>query len=368
MNLYKNLIIGLALVMLIGCDDSENDVTLPGSFDYLSFEDVQLSFSEVGGGPAIVSITRSTGNLSNELTISYVVSAPDSGRAAAEGTDYTLPAGSGAVTFPVGVATVDVPLINIIDNDDSVGNRSLKFSIDDPKGFNLGSPDFPEAGSVTLTITEDDLFTFGETSFEEVTTFVGDVTFPKRPTVEQVNTQVLVPGSTDPYVDWTRTGDELGFNASSSAENLVDLDSDPVGVLSNANMDANTDTAFSFDTRFRKGNNGYVAADLDGIWDIKFDDISIPAGTTNLVLEISYYMASTYEDQEGLFVYWETADGLGDALIFEQGPAAQIDQWIDVQVPIPASRTVDGRISVRMFNTFNPESTFIDYIAIKGIR
>ncbi len=366
MKLYKHFLLGMGFIALSSCDDTENDVTLPSDFNYISFENSELTVFEAGGGSAEVMLTRSTGDIASELTLTYTVATPTNGRPAVEGVDYSLPAGSGTVTFPAGVATVTVPLLNIIDNDDSVGSRSLLFSIDSVNGFLLGSPDFPDAGNILITIAEDDLFTFGETSFEEVTTFVGDITYPKTPTVTQNNTQVLIPSSTDPFVDWTRTtGNELGFDTSSSPDNLIDLGPEAMGVLSNENMDTAGDF---FTTRFRNGTNGYVASDLDGAIDIVFDDITIPAGTTNLVLEVSYYMASTYEDTEGLYIYWETADGLGEALVFEQGPGAQIDQWIDAQIPIPAERTVDGRIVVKMFNTFDPETTYLDYIAIKGIR
>jgi hypothetical protein len=365
MKLYKYILWSLGLLAFSSCDDTENDVTLSSEFDYISFESDAISISEAGGGAAIVAVTRSTGDIGRDLTLSYTVSNPDSGRAAIAGTDYTLPASSGTITFPAGVATVQVPLITIIDNDASVGNRSIKFAIGDPNGFILGSPDFPDAGVLTLTINEDDLFTFGETSFEEVTTFVGDLTYPKTATVQQANTQLTNPNSTDPFVDWTRSGTEMGFDTSSLASNLVDSGAEAIGILSNENLETNPDF---FTTRFVKGTNGYVGSDLDGTLQIVFDELTIPAGTTNLVLEISYYMASTYEDTEGLYVYWETADGLGDALIFEQGPAAQIDQWINAQVPIPTSRAVNGRIVMQLFNTFDPETTYIDYIAIKGIQ
>ncbi|WP_194850228.1 hypothetical protein [Nonlabens antarcticus] len=365
MKLYKYLILSLGFIVFSSCDDTENDVVLSSEFDYLAFESSAIGVSEAGGGPVLVMITRSTGDINKELSLNYTISAPATGRPAIAGTDYTLPAGSGTIVFPSGQATVQVPLIDLIDNDLSVGNRSINFEIDDPKGFLLGSPDAPETGALVLTINEDDLFTFGETSFEEVTTFVGDRTFPKTPTVEQVNSQVATPNSTDPLVDWTRTGAEMGFDTSSLASNLVDLGGEAIGVFSNENMETDPD---SFETRFVNGTQGYLGSDLDGTLEVRFDELMIPAGTTNLVLEISYFMGQTYEDEEGFFVYWETADGLGDALVFEQGPAAQVSQWITVQVPIPAARAVNGRVLMQLWGTADAETIFVDYVAIKGIK
>lgn len=378
MKIFKYMTLFIAATAILGCDDTENVLTLPGSqFDYISFENNELSAPENVPGAFTVQFTRSSADLSQQETFNYTLSFPTGLTAAVEGVDYSLPSNSGTIVIPAGVAVLDVELLEILQNTNAVGNRYIQFDLIPVDGYILGSPTFSNAGTLLIVINEDDLFTFGETSFEEVTTFVGDYLYPKTAGVNQANTQLFDPSSTDPFVDWTAlaSGTEIGFDTSSLASDLIDGGVERMGVFSNANMDdrdANT-TPAEFETRFVNGSQGYLCSDMDGTLVVETDMITVPTTASNMVLEISYYMAGTYESiagvpEEGFEVYWETAAGLGDPLVSELGGAARINQWNNEQIVIPTDRIVDGRIVMRFRNTANDEMTFVDYIAIKGLQ
>ena len=354
------------LLAMWACDTT-NDVILPSSFHYVSFEKSEIKVKEGESDKVVTKLFRAS-ELSNEdLIYSYEISFPEGKTQAQENVDYILPKASGTIVLPAGKSEVEVELLTINNNTNSVGNRYIQFDLQPVENLNLGSPSDPNAKSVTIIIAEDDLTTIGYTSFEDVPTFLDDIYYKKSGKEVLENTQVSDPSSTDPYVDFMADRSELGFDSSFLSSDIGDSGIERIGVFKNENLDTNPD---DFEARFQEGSQGFITSDLDGTLEITFDEItSLNANMTDVVLQANIYLADTsYETGEGIEIFYKTVDGLGAPIISFIEPSDEMKGvWIHVSKMIPLNKLQAGNIVVRMKNSSNSEMIFLDYIGIKGI-
>lgn len=370
MKKIKNIITIILIGLIFSCDTAENDVILPSEFNYISFNVSNVNVSEADSGPIKVKFIYSSQTLLvDDLIINYTLTYP-ANNAAQEGVDFILPSNSGSILLEAGQSFAEVTLIeSLIDDDVSTGSRSVIFNLDSSGDFTLGKPGERENKSVEVIIGENDLFEFGYTSFEEVITFDVLTKYP-RPAESSplLNIQDSDPTADNPYVSYISTGNELGFTATFIADDGVSKVEDEVmGIYNNTVVSDNLD---DFGANFIDGNQGYVGSDLDGTLKITFDEITgLNANVTEAVLEIKFFFRDTsWEETDGLAVYFETSDGLGTPLlsIFDDDAEDIEGVWQEMSIPIPADKLTTGKIVVTMFNGSGKELIMLDYISIKG--
>lgn len=245
---------------------------------------------------------------------------------------------------------------------------------------------FPSSsGKVTVTTNNEEapgpIFTLqlppptlvAYTSFEEVPTFIGDITYPRSGTTVMDNIQLTDPGADDPYVDFIATGDELGFDSSFVAGDVEDsTGSEPIGVFSNANMDDDGDSDFT--GRFQDGTQGYLGADLDGTLEIVFDTVDLTENMVGVILEADVFYAdssSGHEESDIFEIYYMVDGQLGTALVSYAGDgdaaSPNLNNWITYSVDIPINNVKPGNIVVRMKTNSNSETIYVDRVAIKAV-
>jgi len=233
------------------------------------------------------------------------------------------------------------------------------------------------SGDLTVTVNNEEaigphftipLSVIGYTSFEEVPTFVGDIYYPKTATVDLVNTQLTNPSSTDPYVDFTSTGNELGFDLSYDPSDIGDNGIERIGIFSNENIETRP---ADFEARFEDGNQGFLMSDSDGTLVLTFDQITaLNSNTIIATIEIKVFVANTtFETGEGFQVFFKTANGLGDPIFDYFGSKAEAiaGSWKNLTATIPTSQLVTGSLVIKLKGTVNSEMVFIDSVAIKGL-
>ncbi len=267
------------------------------------------------------------------------------------------------------------PLENLVTFNGSIAEviRSTPTSITTKVPFPSSS------GKVTVTVNREEapgpVFTLilppaeviSYTSFEEVTTFIGDVTYPKSGTEILDNVQLTDPAADDPLVDWTATGSELGFDTSFISSDIGDDGSEPIGVLSNANMDDDGDSDFT--GRFQDGTQGFLGADLDGTLEIVFDTADLASNMVEVTLEADIFLgdaSSGYEEGDIIEVFYMVDGQLGAPLISYDHSAAN-NEWFHASAGIPADKVKPGNIVVRMRNNSNSETIYVDRVAIKAV-
>lgn len=355
----------ILLVSILACD-KENNAILPSSFHYISFDVSEIKVREGSSETVKVKFMRSSEVSNSDLVFNYTTSFPEGKQQAEVNTDYTLSDSSGSIVLPAGVNEVEVELLTVADNSNSVGNRYITFNLTSQDGLKLGSPGNTEAKSVTVIIEEDDLATFAYTSFEEVPAFVGDIYYNKSGTAELNNTQISDPNSTDPYVDFIATGQELGFDSSFITNDVGDSGVESIGVFKNENLETAPD---DFEARFTKGNQGFITSDLDGTLEIVFDKVeNIHTKLSGVVIEASIYFGNTgYEEGDGIEIFYKNGEDLGAPVISYVFKDIVKSSWINASGVIPTDRLQPGNIVVRMKNGANSEMIFLDYVAIKGI-
>jgi hypothetical protein len=359
------LTILLFTIVTVSCFE-ENDFVIPGKYAWVAFEEGSFAVPEDGGGSVTVNLLLSAKSPSSDVSVTYSVTSTD----ATEGVDYSLPAGSGTVTVPAGQNTVEVTLIqSVLNNENITGDRTVVFTITDGAGFDIGSPDSKFLPTVTVLLQEDDFTIFGYSSFEDVDVSGLDYgyTRPGGPDPGLVNNVGEAP------VDFIATGDELGFDSSFDPTDVGDDGWEIIGV-SNGDFSSGDDGVYTFDY----GSQAYAGSDLDGTLEIVFDEVTIPGGTSILVLDISIYFAfldgGDSEEGEGVELVWRTTGGdetviaviaVDDNVIEDQnGNLVGYDQWIDFSAEVSSIGT--GRPVVRIKNDNNDDLTFVDNIVVKG--
>ncbi|MEL7144999.1 MAG: hypothetical protein AAFO69_01420 [Bacteroidota bacterium] len=367
----KNSIYILIIMLLVvsSCFDEYD-----GQIDdtWVSFQSSNARISEGAEGPLTMTLSLSAPVQSTDVVVPFSISSEDGLLA---GTDYFQSAS--AFTIPAGQNVVTVHLLDSVGNNDiALGDRSLVITLEDAGEFAAGFPG-PDSdnSSVTIVIGEDDFTVFGETSFEEVIAPDDDTRYARAGTVEMVNN----PG--DPAVDFVATGTEMGFDTSYAVDDLDEGESgsENLGVVSNTAITAGADT--DFETLFERGEQGFVAADLDGRIEITFDEVAIPENLSTLVVEITFFanLNTTFEAEDALEVFYVTPEGRGDPIMSFRGDDdtravtnlsgnRTQGEWVTQLVTLPESMMTDGRLVVTMRNGADTEMFLLDYISIKGIQ
>ncbi|MBP2833546.1 hypothetical protein J8281_15225 [Aquimarina sp. U1-2] len=379
MKLFLYGCIAAMIFSLCSCDtDSENTPILPSpQFDYISFESDKISIAEDNEDSIAVArfIYSSATLFDQDMTFNYVISSPAT-NAAQEGVDYELISDSSSFILPAGEAIVDVPLIKILNNSISSGTRSIVFTLQPSGDLSLGRPGLRAAKSVEISIQEDDLFEFGYTSFEEVPTFNMLTRYP-RPAESQdplPNIQDADPTSNVPYVNYisTNSSQELGFTASYVYADTADppvIENEYVGVYNTTVIESNGSI---FQTNLVEGNQAFISSDLDGTLTLVFDEITgLNPEVTGAVLDVSlYFVNSTYEAEDGIVIFFETDEGLGQPLLslLDDDVDSRVGVWQNLRIPIPDDRLDTGRIVITLKNGATSEMIILDSISIKGIQ
>lgn len=223
------------------------------------------------------------------------------------------------------------------------------------------------------------LTVFGFTSFEEVPTFGlldnGDGTFDAfrypRPAVSQdpmPNIQDTDPLSEVPFVAFAGGGEELGFTAAFEAGSVSEIEDERLGVYNNTSVNAEPQ---NFGIPFEDGVQGYVTSDLDGSVILRFDTMTnLNPAVTRAVLEARvFFRDESWESGEGIEIFYETADGLGDPILslLEDDVEAIAGASAFISVPFPDDKLQEGRLVVIFTSSSGNETGSIDYIAIKGV-
>jgi hypothetical protein len=243
-------------------------------------------------------------------------------------------------------------------------------------------PDLSSSGAITVTVNNQEApgpnfnvilplpSIIGYSSFEEVTTFIGDTKYRKiADDAEFTNTQVSDPSSEDPYVDFSATGAELGFDSTYdvSTDASGSATSEKIGVFSNANMD--TDPT-EFEARFEDGTQGYVVSDQDDVIKITFDETTLTERTLEPKIEVKFFIASaSFEEGEGIQVYYQTAAGLGTPILeyLDDDAEALSGVWQTVTGELPEASKVKGNIVIRLAGNNNAEMIWVDSVYLRAI-
>lgn len=366
MKKFKIYLTMLLLTMVAVSCFEENDFTIPDEFAWVGFEKSSFNIGEDSGDDVTATLIVSSATLSSALNLTYTVTSSD----ALEGIDYSLPSGTGSMTVPAGSNTVDIVLIeSVLNNDNVTGDRTVVFEITDAGGLNFGGPDGQFKATVTVVLAEDDFTQFGYSSFEDVdVTGLGyEYTRPGGPDPALVNN----PG--DAPVDFVATGNELGFDSSFDPNDVGDDGGEIIGV-SNGDFSAGGDGVYTI----QYGSQAYSSSDLDGTLEIVFDEVTIPGGTTVIVLDMAVYFAfldgGDLESDEGIELVWRTAQGDetvlaagedGGELKDMNGNTLNFDEWHSLTASVQ-NNIITGRPVVRIKNDNNDDLSFVDMIVVKG--
>jgi hypothetical protein len=219
------------------------------------------------------------------------------------------------------------------------------------------------------------------TSFEEPETFSGKYTDTGDPNIAHD----LINNASEPLVDFTTVGGEMGFNASYvpyDTPNVGLTDGDDVGV---------TDKKPSSSVPFTSGSKGYRMSDIDGNYILEFDQvdltgISTPGVSVDFLLAINSSNPSNgnYEgdgttnesgsDRLRIYVrditnnteidlFNSTGTDLDDFVPFDAGSGEYQLEWQTALVTVPSSivqLVIEGR------NNAAGESFWFDNILYVG--
>ncbi len=232
------------------------------------------------------------------------------------------------------------------------------------------------SGKISVTVNNEEalgpnftiiLTSIAFTSFEEVPTFIGDIYYKKKAMVDLQNTQIDDPTSTDPYVDFTATGKEIGFDLSFDPDDIGDAGNERIGVFSNENIATEAD---DFETQFQDGHQGFLMSDPDGTLVLTLDPLkNLNSAMSIVTLTIKLYIAQTeFEEGEGIQVFYKTDDGLGNPLIDFIGAKANTisGSWQTISVMFPKSKNKPGQLLIKLKSSTNDEMIFIDSLSIQG--
>jgi len=205
------------------------------------------------------------------------------------------------------------------------------------------------------------------TSFEEP----GIFTIQYLDTGDATTAHDLASNADEPFVNYTSTGGEMGFNARYEPyDNPSDglTDGDWVGV-----------TAFAGDVgEFSDGVQGYGVGDPDGNFILEFDVLDL-TNYVDLTMSIDYYVNETgYEgdgtenasgsDRMRIYVKDLTNGTETDILNTEGSDINDLGiegSWISAQVDLPNNASVQLVVEVR--TNSGSETLYLDNISVNGL-
>ena len=363
-------------IMMLGClvsgcfDEPEN--TIDNDTFWVSFQNISVRFDENQKTPLQATLLLSDTPPAEDVVIPFVVFTEGGIR---NGSDFYQSFSS--FTIPAGR---NVVVVNVLDSirDDQVptGDRTLTIELVDTKRYSAGLPGDDRGNSrLVVTIAEDDFTTFSETSFEEVPTLATTTSY-NRPGTTEISNQ-----AGGPPVDFVAIGDEIGFDASFASDDLDEGETgnENLGVVSNAAIAATGDP--DFETTFQLGEQGYVAADLDGRLEILFDESEISESISELVIEVTFYINinTTMETEDGLEIFYVVDGSRGEPILSFRGDNSRqtvLDEtgsvvqgfWVTKVGKIPREKWVNGQMMATIRTGGDTELIMLDYIALKGIE
>lgn len=348
-----------------GCFDDQ-DFKIPDNLSYIAFEKTEILLLEGEVATAEARIVYSGPSLGKALSVPLSI-VDEEGLKAKEGEDYTIEGGLDKVSIPAGKHEQTIQ-INIINNTKAVGSRVFSIGIGKIEGVQLGTPDNKASKAIKITIQEDDLTLFGYTSFEE-------------PVAGTINNYSSSNGTDQPNVvgensvDFSSTGGEMGFDTSyiegqeGGADNTL-----LYGVTKFA-----SDTDWKYDVgSFPDGDQAYSSSDSDGLMEIVFDELTIPANASILQVSMSLWFAkASWETDDEFDVFWRTEEGDEKILSLRANDSADMtnsadgsgenieEEWKSFQVTIDQKKT--GRLVIQIGTDSGSEINFIDNIKIEGL-
>jgi hypothetical protein len=155
--------------------------------------------------------------------------------------------------------------------------------------------------------------TIKATSFEEVAVGATDATYTRNGSANSAGD--LINGANPPFVDFTSTGNEIGFNSEflpvpSISGSSLGFYSERIGVTS----------ALEDVEPFPDGTQAFHIEDPDGAIRITFDTVDIPAGQENSGVSFQYFLRITS---------WETLDGIKAYVNITTDSGSSVVQMLD---------------------------------------
>ncbi|UII80353.1 hypothetical protein [Flagellimonas sp. CMM7] len=361
----------LFLVVFISCDNDDVNEVFPKNQFFaaipLSASTVEIFEDESDG----VFVPVSIGNtLTESGTLTFEISS-----GAVYGQDYTtVPDGSSGsieVSVSTGQNTVSLQIIPL--KTEAVDTKTVTLNLTEASGgLLLGTETVP----YTLTIADQtlNLETIAYTSFEEP--LAGTINnYAAQDGVEQINVLDDGEGNRLNAVDYVSVGGEMGFDMSYiPGEEGGEDDGLFFGVTNVVNEPDEWNIGF-----FKDSAQAYVTSDADGLAEIVFDEVTIPAGVEFLKIRLStYFVDASWETSDEFDVFWRTADGDELLLSFRSNEVDElmtdapdgtgniiIDDWFTFDAFVSNIKT--GSLVIQIGTNSGSELAFIDAIEI-GIK
>lgn len=304
--IYKYLV---CFILIMGCSDDNNlleDVAIRGGFiQFVEVPEMEFNILELDTSTLTASLIDPNNNATSySLTLIYEGTEVD---------DFVV-----INSFP---ATLSISISDIISalgitNDDVASNSVFTFvaTVVTPTGTFVGTtPIFVngeniggDTASRLRSTTVRDAVEFGVsfftppgktikgTSFEEVAVGAEGDTYTRNGGANEDGD--LINGANPPFVDFTSTGNEIGFNSEfvgvpSISSSSLGFTSERIGVT----------TALEDVEPFPDGTQAFHMEDADGAIRITFDTVNVPAGQEDSGVSFQYFFRSTS---------WESLDGI----------------------------------------------------------
>lgn len=305
-HIYKYFI---CFILILGCDDDNNlleDVAVRGGFiQFVEIPESSFNILELDTSVFTANLIDPNNNATRySLTLIH------------EGTeinDFIV-----ITSFP---ASLEIKVSDVISalgltNDDVKSNTEFEFvaTVVTPTGtFNGLTPSYVNGENTggdtasrlkSTTVRDAVVFeisfftppgkTIKGTSFEEVAVGDENATYTRNGSANEDGD--LINGANPPFVDFTSTGGEIGFD--SEFVGVPGISSSSLGFTSER---IGVTTALEDVDPFPDGTQAFHIEDPDGAIRITFDTVNVPAGVEDSGISFQYFLRTTS---------WETLDGI----------------------------------------------------------
>jgi hypothetical protein len=177
----------------------------------------------------------------------------------------------------------------------------------------LKSTGLRDAIEFNVTFFQPPAKTIKGTSFEEVAVGPTDAKYVRNGSSNSAGD--LVNGANPPFVDFTSTGTEIGFN--SEFVPVASISSSSLGFISER---IGVTTALEDVLPFPDGTQAFHMEDADGAIRITFDKVDVPAGQSDSGVSFQYFFRSTS---------WESRDGLKASVIITTDSGSETIEFVN---------------------------------------